>query len=220
VSKNKSQAITKSKPTKKHKVRLKWESVVNTFAHLNHANAILINIIKSNPPGWLNITIMSTVFSAFTFEAYLNHIGGKLVPFWSDIEKSIKMKEKLSVISKQSGFAVDFGTEPWQTIKQLFQFRNEIAHGKTERLVGESIVEIDSMDELNDDNRPKTKWEKMISREFMLKCNVAVNEAIMIMHKAAKLEGLPIMFGTYSSSSQMLTDFNPEELKDFIHGAS
>lgn len=73
----------------------------------------------------------ATVFFGFTFEAYLNHAGAEEIQFWDEIER-IPYKNKLTVLSKQLGFAKDLSKPPLQVILELFRLRDALAHGRTE----------------------------------------------------------------------------------------
>jgi hypothetical protein len=75
----------------------------------------------------------ATVFFAFAFEAYLNHVGAEELPFWDEIDR-ISYKKKLTVLSKHLGFTKDVSKPPLQTILQLFELRNALAHGRTQNL--------------------------------------------------------------------------------------
>jgi hypothetical protein len=75
----------------------------------------------------------ATVFFAFAFEAYLNHVGAKELPFWDEIDR-ISYKKKLTVLTKHLGFTKDVSKPPLQTILQLFELRNALAHGRTQNV--------------------------------------------------------------------------------------
>ena len=72
-----------------------------------------------------------SVFHAFTFEAYLNHVGPQEIESWKEIERKISYREKLSVLSKRLDFKCEPGRRPFQTIWTPFDLRDNLAHGKT-----------------------------------------------------------------------------------------
>ena len=90
------------------------------------------------------------MFSAFTAEAFCNHIGAKHFKGWELVERGLSPKEKLELLGQHLGFSVDFSREPFQSFDSAIRLRNNLAHGKTERLEWKS----------GDDDPPKTKWEK------------------------------------------------------------
>lgn len=70
------------------------------------------------------------VFSAFAFEAYLNHLGEAELPCWKDLER-LSWESKLRVLSERLRFNPDYGARPFQTLKKLFHRRNKLAHGQS-----------------------------------------------------------------------------------------
>ena len=106
------------------------EREVRTFVDLAHGADVLIMKTEQEQKGSNYTIISSLLLTAFTFEAYLNHLGSKKIKFWDEIE-SIKVMDKYSVLCKEFEIVPDFSQQPYQTIKALFKFRNSIAHGKS-----------------------------------------------------------------------------------------
>jgi len=95
----------------------------------------------------LTARISSLVFAFFTLEAYLNHLGAKARP---DLWEGKKEREyfsgrktingqkyfgpigKLQFLLSQCGMNYDESSQDIQTIRRLKQFRDLLAHGKTE----------------------------------------------------------------------------------------
>lgn len=86
-------------------------------------------------------------FTAFTLEAFLNHIGEELFESWRDDLEQISVKGKIRIISDKVGLRVDYGEMPWQVVPELVAFRNKVAHGKNERLFEEIILPLSKYDE-------------------------------------------------------------------------
>lgn len=88
---------------------------------------------------------MSSILSAaFCVEAYLNHVGKELFPFWKDLERQLNTKGKIQLIAHHEsvGVSLDFSCRPDQSLVDLRKFRDQLVHGKTaersiERHVGE-----------------------------------------------------------------------------------
>jgi putative transposase len=73
---------------------------------------------------------------AFAIEANVNFIGSEVMNPW---DEALPTKEKIKMISQKLGFAADFGKRPYQTVTELKQFRDALAHGKPiERLMREN----------------------------------------------------------------------------------
>ena len=54
-------------------------------------------------------------------------------PHWEYLER-LKPREKLDLLTDLTHVKPDYGSRPWQIVKELFDFRNDIAHGKPENL--------------------------------------------------------------------------------------
>jgi hypothetical protein len=104
-----------------------------TYAAIFHTAWHLLDRGERHELGRLLNLQAATVFFAFAFEAYLNHVGAEELPFWDEIDR-ISYKKKLTVLSKHLGFTKDVSKPPLQTILQLFELRNALAHGRTQNL--------------------------------------------------------------------------------------
>ena len=58
---------------------------VRTFADLAHGADVLIMKTEKDQSGSYYTIMSSLLLTAFTFEAYLNHLGSKLIKFWKEI---------------------------------------------------------------------------------------------------------------------------------------
>jgi hypothetical protein len=101
-----------------------------TYAAIFHTGWHLLDMAERHELGRLLNLQAATVFFAFAFEAYLNHVGAEELPFWEEIDR-ISNDDKLTVLSKHLGFTKDVSRRPLQTIRDLFKRRNELAHGRT-----------------------------------------------------------------------------------------
>lgn len=104
-----------------------------TYAAIFHTAWHLLDMAERHETGRLLNLQAATVFFAFAFEAYLNHVGAEELPFWDEIDR-ISHWKKLAVLSKHLGFTKDTSKRPLQTILQLFELRNALAHGRTQNL--------------------------------------------------------------------------------------
>jgi hypothetical protein len=102
----------------------------------------------------------SMVFSAFTVEACLNHIGANRTTFWSSVERKLSPPDKLDLLANLFGLKIDFSKRPFQTFKRMFRLRDALAHGKTESITEESTQ---LLREGEHPKMPMTNWEKEIN---------------------------------------------------------
>jgi hypothetical protein len=72
---------------------------VHTFVDLAHGADVLIEKTENDPKGSYYTTMSALLLTAFTFEAYLNHLGDKSFKFWEEIE-SVSVMEKYSILCK------------------------------------------------------------------------------------------------------------------------
>jgi hypothetical protein len=107
-----------------------YEFRSKTYIGLLNVAWHLHDVAKESTKGRLLNLRGCTVFCAFAFEAYLNHVGEEELPFWAEIDR-ISYKDKLSVLSKHLGFKADKGAKPFQTITTIFKLRDKLAHGRT-----------------------------------------------------------------------------------------
>jgi len=112
------------------KLRVEHGGESRTYAMLRHVAGHLVDLAKTHETGSLLQLKASAVFHAFTFEAYLNHVGSQELEFWEEIER-IPYRKKLSVLSKSLKFSFDPSRRPFQTIWTLFDLRDSLAHGRT-----------------------------------------------------------------------------------------
>ena len=124
------------------KVLVTKQRDVRTHAELWRTADWLLEAGLREPRGSTHQCRASLVLRAFALEAFLNWLGRHLVPHWSYLER-LKPKEKLDLLSDLIQVRPDYGARPWQIVKDLFGFRNDIAHGKPERLDHESVEELD-----------------------------------------------------------------------------
>ena len=173
---------------------------VRTFADLAQGADVLIKKTEQDQKGSYYTIMSSLLLTAFTFEAYLNHLGSKRVKFWEEIE-SIKVMEKYSVLCKELDVSPDFSQRPYQTLKALFKFRNSIAHGKSKIL--KETKAISSQDDPYV-HAPKTEWEEYCELDNAKRAKEDISEVIKELHKQASLGGDPFIINCMTISSVTL----------------
>ena len=163
------------------------ERDVRIHASLWHTSRCLLERGKEQEGASFHQFMASLVFTAFTLEAYLNWLGGKLFPHWSYLER-LSPKEKIEVISDQLGVTVNNGQRPWQTVKPLFGFRNDIAHGKPEVISTKTSEPIDKQFDARLGKIVRTDWEIYFTREHAERAREDVEQILQILHSAADLK--------------------------------
>jgi len=72
----------------------------------------------------------SIVFLAFSIEAYLNHMGEEKLKYWKEDFENLRPIAKLRLIMSRYS-DIDFSRRPFQSFSDIFDIRNQLAHGKT-----------------------------------------------------------------------------------------
>ena len=112
-----------------------YDGHCRTYVVVLHTAHHLLEMAEKTEFGRLLNLRASMVFMAFTFEAYLNHVGSEEIPLWDEIEM-ISWKDKLKEIGKHLKHSFDMSRRPMQGVTDLFLFRDYLAHGRTEKLDG------------------------------------------------------------------------------------
>jgi hypothetical protein len=167
------------------------EREVKTYTDLYQGSYVLFERSKEHPLGNYYAQMGSLIFAAFTFEAYLNHLGGHKNSFWDESER-MSVMEKYSALCGAFNVTTDFSRRPYQTIKSLFDFRNALAHGKSRILTIEKEV---SHKEDVHKHAPKTKWEEYCTEVNIIRVRKDIEEIIIELNQASGEEEPPFMGG-------------------------
>ncbi len=145
---------------KKQKVKVSKSRQINTYYEMWRVSYWTLHQAENEVKGSYFQIMASLIYTAFTLEAYLNHKGKEIFTCWDDLEM-LSPRKKLNVIAERLGVEKDDGKRPFQTVKKLLDFRNDVAHGKTVFL--ETKNEIHIVNSKLDDymHEPlEAEWEK------------------------------------------------------------
>lgn len=180
------------------------ERQVNTYAHMWHTALVLRRISRTAGEDAKHLFRGCLVFVAFSFEAFLNHLGHLFVNPFDRFER-LSPTEKIFSLSQAIGFDVDYGRRPWQTVKHLFSYRNDIAHGKTVLIEIKKRIhfkDLDSFLALDDRLRKEpalTVWEKLCTEQNIERAMEDVGQLFEVMSKAAGIQD-DLFIGGFGSS--------------------
>jgi hypothetical protein len=124
---------------RKRRVRVSATTTVYTFAYLRSVSWACRKRAQEESAGRNLFAASSMVSSAFSIEAYLNHLGANLIEFWDTIERKLSPREKLDLLTMILRIQLDYGKRPFQTFAKMFAFRNALAYGRTESLTEDSL---------------------------------------------------------------------------------
>lgn len=191
---------------KKKKVLVEMEREITTYAEMWHTSSCLLKKGQKEPEGSFHQIMASLVFTAFSLEAYMNHIGAKLFSCWDDLEK-LSPRSKMNVIAEHLKVNIDYGNRPWQIMKNLFQFRNDIAHGKSTKERSKDIVPLEKHDSYSQPWYPLTRWEKYCTEKNAIQARKDVEKIVHVFHNAARLENdYPFIPGLSHGKETLIED--------------
>jgi hypothetical protein len=101
------------------------------FAYMNIGATHMLELAESSDDGQLYNLISCITFSAFTLEAYFNHLGSHLHDDWQSKELKLSKLQKYKSFCKDLKIDIDFSKRPYSTITKMFSYRDTMAHGKT-----------------------------------------------------------------------------------------
>jgi hypothetical protein len=123
--------------------------------------------------------MMAAAFSAFTVEAFLNHLGSKRLPEWNRIEWQLGPKDKLRLIKKKLALSIDLRRRPFSTFPTMLRVRNALAHGRTV-----AAVSMRSAGDLGD--WPEPEWKQLCRADLVARM---VEDAEKIVREISELSG-------------------------------
>jgi hypothetical protein len=192
----------------KQRVSVEKVREVITYAEMWHTSLSLLSRGQEQVRGSAHQFRASLVFTAFTLEAYLNHVGLKLFTCWEDLER-LGSKEKLNLIAEHLEVPANYAVRPWQVMKELFSLRNALAHGKSRILKPPAkVVSVDDEEPI-EKWIARTEWEQFCTEENAIKARADVAKIAKTIYEAAKTKGYdtghPFVKGG-QSGSRILTE--------------
>jgi len=103
------------------------------FGHhmLLHAAELQLEQARQSEAGRFNNCLSAMTMTALSVEALLNAVGSRAIENWEPFER-LRPHEKIVSLQTKLGFSYDSAKHPWDTLRYLSGFRNNIAHAKPE----------------------------------------------------------------------------------------
>jgi hypothetical protein len=146
----------------KSKIKVKAETTSYSYVTLQNAAKYALEAARNSKEGRFFNSLSAMLYSAFSLEAYLNHLGKSEFQNWEKIERYKSPRQKLDMLVEKSGYNPDFSKRPFDTFEKIFDFRKKIVHGKTEYIIVEEIQDGEFGDK---PELPTTLWEKSTTLE-------------------------------------------------------
>ena len=153
-----------------------------------YRNLIIERTEKKDNKGITFDHMSCLMFSAFSFEAYLNFFGLKLVADWEKKDMQwMPFGKKSTLIFDTLKLSYNWDEEPYKSVDALKNFRNTIAHGKPKVISYDNIVEVPR----NEIERPyelTAEWEVLCTHDSTLAIYESVVKVIGLMREASGIE--------------------------------
>jgi len=176
--------VTTQKPPK---VQILKERTVNTYSDLWHGSGVLLQLSQEDPKGSYWLWMGSLILAAFSIEAYLNHIGPKIFASWHIFKKVVSPEGKLDIICKELNIKLPKDKRPRQTVRELFKFRNKLAHGMTIPIKEESFCDVNQHWYNYMGKKLLATWESYCTEENAKREREDIKQVVERIHESAKL---------------------------------
>lgn len=173
--------------TRPRKAVVTKQRKVHTYAELWHASRCVLKAGTREPKGSSWQFLSCAVLTAFAFEAYLNHVGPTVISCWEQFER-LPPWAKFELLCERLGvtFSTDTGSRPLQTVSELLEFRNTMAHGRSEEVSPEPTHrDVNANLDGYLGQRPLLRWESLIEDErFAERARTDVEAVLQVLHDA------------------------------------
>jgi len=177
------------------KFKVQASNTTNTYVYCFYAAKQALE--HANEEGQLYSCMTAGLFAAFTIEAYLNHIGQIKVRNWDALERKLGPREKLLLLQEMFSFKADQSKPPFQRLHAVLSLRNSIAHGKTEIITSDNIVD---EDEVGEAEYPQADWKKLCTVSGVTKMVDDVEAMVISIHQQLGYKRDPFASPGHSTS--------------------
>ena len=184
----------------RRKLVVRRQRPVHSYAELWHASHCVLEVGLREPRGSSWQFLSSAVLTAFSFEAYLNHIGPQTVEDWPAKER-FAMWSKFKILRKALGATFPRGrsVRPLKTIAELFAFRDSLAHGKSLELKVEKEQSLAEFEKEHSDlvgSQLRTDWESRVRTSAFAERAREDVEVVIRALDAARKDNRDILFNS------------------------
>ena len=169
------------------KVFITKERTIHTYAELWQGSAFCLQVGQAHPQGASWHFLSSVLLTAFSFEAYLNHVGPEAMDSWAELERLSPMG-KLRVLAEALSVKLPIaGKRPVQTVNELLQFRNTVAHGRSAELRYKPVIKTveNYQDELHEPLL--ADWERLVRTDkFAVRARADIEEVMQLVQAGRK----------------------------------
>jgi hypothetical protein len=171
------------------KAQVRGRSKTITFVYMHVGAKHLLSLAEASRDGQLYTVMSALMYCAFTLEAYINHLGALRHADWEAKEHRKSAKDKFKMLAREVGVQVNFGKPPYRTMRDLFAFRDKVAHGRTTREKVDKLIKLDGphLPQIAGD----TEWLAFATIENARQAVKDVEAMVKELHKASGFTGSP-----------------------------
>jgi len=118
----------------KREIKVSKKRQVSTYTYLLNTSEVMLRKAQNDQEGAVHHVMASLIFIAFTMEACLNYLGLGIFECWDDVKRQLSPLSKLNLIVEKLAVKRNKARRPYQTVSDVFTFRNLLTHGKFELL--------------------------------------------------------------------------------------
>lgn len=180
---------------------LRGHQTVSTFSILFTSARRSLKAAQDSEVGSFYEILNCLVMGAFTVEAYLNHLGQIQFSAHFDNFEKLSVWQKYRRLREACLLPVVGISEAYASVDKLLQFRNSMAHGRTE--TNSIVLDIQDKTIPSAISQSALGWRKSVTREFAEEGIAGVEELINELHLAAGQGNHPFLItinGLYSLS--------------------
>jgi hypothetical protein len=115
-------------------IAIEKKATIQSYGEFWSAFLFLKKTIDQNVMGWSHLKLSALTMACFAIEAFANHVGKHLFPSWNTIERGVSPIGKLKMFIEMKEVEIQYEQAPFNTVNVLMQWRNKIAHGRTEKI--------------------------------------------------------------------------------------
>jgi hypothetical protein len=138
--------------------RVEATGTTKTYVYCYAAARRALTQAEREEPGYFYFCMLAGVFSAFTVEAFLNHIGQSRVRDWDVLERKLGPRDKLVVLRQVAHWSADESKRPFQTLSKMLRLRDALAHGKTVTVATDVVLKRHPRDP---ERLPEPEWKSL-----------------------------------------------------------
>lgn len=171
------------------KAQLRGRTTTIAFVYMHIGAKHMLGLAEASRDGQLYTLISSLVYSAFTLEAYVNHLGAMRHADWEETERKQALRKKYKRLAKEAGVKPDFNVRPYRALIDLFAFRDRMAHGRTTTEAVNKVIDADGprLPQVASD----PEWQAFVTIENARAAIEDVEALVKALHKESGYTGNP-----------------------------